>query len=176
MRLRKSMAGAAATLILVVGATGMAAATGTDVSDTLYAHGLEKARSLAEKGNAAASLEAAAAVIALEVEARNGDGNGDSSAADALRQAAETIRDNGSDASDDVHERVATLLEYLADAREGEGVDGQQVAEIARGIGGPPEVAPVVIPEGTPVGPVDGPPVEPPEGTPGGPPVNVPTG
>jgi hypothetical protein len=187
---------ASAAVVLVAGATGVAwAANNSGPLDTMYgldlalekvgigsggpAERLEEAAGLVSSGAVAEGLSHAAEAIADATDQPDGDGQGDGqSASEALRRAATEVSEGGSEQSSAVSETVAALLTHLAVAMDNGGVDGQQVAAIARSIRDQVEhpETPVGRPADTPVGPPENTPVGPPENVPVGPPADVPAG
>jgi hypothetical protein len=88
---------------------------------------LSEAEALVDGGEVRRGLEHAAATVE-DTESSGG-------AAEALLQAAARVSDAGTDQSADTRASVAGLLAYLAE-NAGD-IDGAQVAELARQIGGP---------------------------------------
>jgi hypothetical protein len=125
--------------------TGLAAAAdGAKPGDVLY--GIDRAFEAVGIGNGAAAerfAEVESLVDAGEVrrglqhaaETVDKHGLDGESASVALRQAAERVQTQGSDQSEATRERVAGLLTYISE-NVGD-LDGSEVAELARGIGGP---------------------------------------
>lgn len=158
-RLRRRLVAASAALVLLFAATGVATAANDAHPGQAFLYGLDQAmetfgilnggaterlqeaQDLVESGDVADSLDHAADAVAdVGADAHE---NGDSSnASEALRAAAENVRAHGDEVSQDVRDEVGLLLEYLAEARATGHVDGSQVAEMARGIGGPPDPLP----------------------------------
>ena len=141
-----------AALVLVSGMTGVAVASNEAApGDALYgvdraleavginnggaAERIAEAQVLLSRGQPADAVEHA--IEALEVT--EGDSENLQSA-QVLRDVAEKLRakDNGSENSQDVHERVAAMLELIADAKGSDGPNGNafghEVSKIARGI------------------------------------------
>jgi len=184
---KRRLATALVSLVVVVGGmSGLAwAADGSAPGEALY--GLDRVLEHVGIGNGGA-VERLAEIRAL-IESGDipagltytgelvGDQAGDTSnAAEALEAAAARVAEVGSEVSADVHDHVAALLTYLAE-NVGQ-VDGQEVATLARQIGGndgsPGSGPPEGVPPADPPGPPDDVPVGPPDGVPPGPPDNVP--
>lgn len=175
---RRAVTAGAAVLLFTGGSSGLAlAANDAAPGDTLYGldrvlekvgigrggavERLEEVRHLFDAGNIEGALIHAETVVGETA----GDGEaGSSSAVQELEAAAERVVGQDDDSSADARPAVADLLQYLS---ENVGhVDGQQVARLARNIGGAADDAgpPEVIPPDDPGEGSGGPPA----GSPGG--------
>lgn len=187
--LRQRAAAIAVGATVVLSSTGglAVAADGAKPGDFLY--GVDRALEAVGIGNGSdiERLEEAEALIAAgdvtqglrhAAEAVENDKTGNGASA-ALLDAADRVRSGGSEQSANIREQVASLLTYISDNVGS--VDGQQVAELAREIGGaedktsPPDATPA-DPPGRPdhvPGPPEHSPADPPghaEDKPGNPP------
>lgn len=193
MTSRKTVAVALSALLLVGGLTGVAvAADGAAPGEGLYGvdlaleavgigdgHAGERiaeAAKLAADGNTAEALAHAAEAV---VEVEGDDADEASNAADALLAAADEVQlGNDNLQSQEVRDAVAEMLRWMAEqfaTHEGlTGRDfGQGVADMARGIAGPPDSLPDAG-EASDAGDDADNDGGPPEGVPPGPPVGVP--
>jgi hypothetical protein len=187
--MRWRLAAGLAAVMILGGATGVvAAADGSAPGSPLYgldralevvglgaggAHErLQEASALAHGGQDADAVEHAADAIAQNPDPVN------EAALEALSTVADKLRsiEQGSEHADQVRQRVAAMLDWMA-STDVRGRDfGQTVADMAQGIsdggasgneGGPPDDVPAGPPDDVPAGPPDDVPAGPPDDTPG---------
>lgn len=195
-RTRRRLVTASAAAVLFAGMTGVAlAANEAAPGDVLY--GLDRVvekigigaggppERIAEAQALFAAGDAAAAVEHAAEAADEASDNGDAEAVDALMRAADSLRviEQGSDHANEVRNRVADMLDWMAD-HDPTGPDfGHGVAEMARGISKEDEAEDAAqsaaeIAKGAAERAAEkaGGGGGPPEGVPGGPPAGVPGG
>jgi hypothetical protein len=139
---RRLVAALAVAGVMVVGGAGMAsAADSANPGDALYSldralenigigdggadERYDEAADLVEQGDETGALDAAA---------EGAEEDGDEETASQLLAVAQQLRENGSEQSADVHERVATMLEWMATTDATGKEFGQGVSLHARGL------------------------------------------
>jgi hypothetical protein len=174
--MRRAMAAGTAVLLFVGAGSGLAlAADGAAPGDTLYGlklafekigvlnggavERLTEVEHLVDDGDIHGALIHAETIIARPA------GDTEDAASQAVQEldaAAQRVADQDDDSSAEVRARVDDLLQYLS---ENVGhVDGRQVAQLARNIGGNADEAesPAEVPPDDPAGSSGGPPTSPP--------------